>query len=98
MADFFSRQITLVSRCGVPPDRWSYGLIVLLEKVAGVALVNKLRAIILMEADFNMHNKIIFGNRMLAEARAAGIIPEEHFAEKQSTAEDGKFVLSLIHI
>ena len=30
-------------------------------KDAGLALVSKLRAILLMEADFNMHNKLIFG-------------------------------------
>jgi hypothetical protein len=37
--------------------RWGCGLNVLLEKIAGVALVHKLRAILLMEADFNMHNR-----------------------------------------
>ena len=63
----------------------------MLEKIAGLALVNKLRAILLMEADFNMHNKIIFGKRMLDSARAGGMIPEEHFSDKGKTAEDGKF-------
>ena len=48
----------------------SYGLTVMLEKIAGLALVSKLRAILLMEADFNMHNKLIFGKRMLERARA----------------------------
>ena len=28
----------------------------MLEQIAGIALVNKLRAILLMEADFNLHN------------------------------------------
>ena len=32
------------------------GLQVMLEKVAGLALVNKLRAILLMEVDCNFHN------------------------------------------
>ena len=96
MSNFLARKITLVAKCGIPPERWSYGLTVMLEKVAGVALVNKLRAILLMEADFNMHNKLIFGSRMLDQARKNGIIPEEHFVEKQSTAEDGKFVNVLL--
>ncbi len=29
-------------------------------KVVGLALVNKLRSILFMEADFNQHNKLIF--------------------------------------
>ncbi len=41
--------------------RWSNGLQVLLEKVSGVALVDKLRAFLLMEGDFNFYNKWIFG-------------------------------------
>ena len=61
----------------------------MLGKIAGLALVNKLRAILLMEADFKMHNKTIFGKRMLDSARAGGVIPEEHFSDKGKTAEDG---------
>ena len=63
----------------------------MLEKIAGLALVNKLRAILLMEVDFNMHNKIIFGKRMLDSARAGGMIPDKHFSDKGKTAEGGKF-------
>ena len=80
-------------RPGVPrsQDRWSYGLTVMLEKIAGLALVSKLRAILLMEADFNMHNKLHFGSRMLDAARSKGVIPNEQYSDKQSTAEDGTF-------
>ncbi len=82
MASFLSKKITLIARTGCPPERWSYGLTVMLEKIAGLALVNKLRAILLMEADFNFHNKVIFGSRMLEAARLQGLIPEEQFSEK----------------
>jgi hypothetical protein len=34
----------------------------MLEKTLGVTLVTKLQAILLMEADFNATNKIIYGN------------------------------------
>ena len=37
----------------------------MLKKIAGVALVIKQRTILLLEADFNCHNKLIFGKRML---------------------------------
>ena len=91
LAAFMAKKITLIARTGVPPDRWSYGLTVMLEKIAGIALVNKLRAILLMEADFNFHNKLVFGSRMLDTARKEGLIPAEQYSEKQSTAEDGSF-------
>ena len=47
----------------------------MLEKIAGVALVTKLRAILLMEADFNFHNRLIFGDCMMKLARENGLVP-----------------------
>ena len=44
-----------------------------------------------MEAEFNMHNKLIFGERMLDTARSEGIVTPEHYSDKQSTAKDGIF-------
>ena len=37
----------------------------MLERIVGLSLVNKLRAILLMEADFNFHNKLILRKRMV---------------------------------
>jgi hypothetical protein len=34
----------------------------MLEKTLGITLVTKLRVILLMEADFNATNKIVYGN------------------------------------
>ena len=42
VTNFLTQKITLIARSGCPPDRWAHGLQVMLEKVAGVALVNKL--------------------------------------------------------
>ena len=61
----------------------------MLEKVAGIALVTKLRAILLMEADFNFHNRLIFAKRMLQQARQHSLIPPEIFIKLGRTAEDG---------
>jgi len=80
ISSFLSKKITLIYHTGCPPERWSYGLTVILEKIAGIALVNKLRAILLMEADFNFDNKLIFGKRMLDQARANGIIVPEQYS------------------
>ena len=60
----------------------------MLEKIAGVAVVTKLRAILLMEVDFNCHNKIIFEDRMMKLAREHGLVPEEIYSEKGKTPED----------
>merc|ERR1711966_623586 len=77
LSEVHAKTIELVTKTGATPDRWSKGLSVLLEKIAGVALVTKLRAILLMEADFNFHNRLIFGGRMVKLARENGLVPEE---------------------
>jgi hypothetical protein len=38
-------QLTVIARSRKPPESWSVGLQVMLEKIAGVCLVEKLRAI-----------------------------------------------------
>jgi len=67
----------------------------MLKKIAGLALVNKLRAILLMEADFNFHNKLVFGSHMLTAARTNGLILPEQNSKQQSMAEDGSFDIVL---
>ena len=37
----------------------------MIEKEAGKIWVEKLRAILLMEADFNFSNKVVYGVRMM---------------------------------
>ena len=41
-----------------------------------------------MEADFNFHNKLIFGSRLMNLARENGMVPEEIYNERGKTAED----------
>ena len=60
----------------------------MLEKVAGVPLVTKVRAIHLMEADFNFHDKLIFGKRMLDLARAHSLVSEEIYSVKGEASKD----------
>jgi hypothetical protein len=54
----------------------------MLEKTLGVRLVSKLRAILLMEADFIASNKILYGVRMMQNARAYRFMPEEIYSKK----------------
>ncbi len=85
---FLSKKIALIARGGCPPDRWGHCLQVMLEKVAGVALVNKLYAILLMEGDFNYMNKWIFGHEMINKLYQLGYVPGDQYSQKKSTAED----------
>jgi hypothetical protein len=88
--------LTIVAQSGIPPDSWSVGLQVMLEKMARVCLVEKLRAIQLYEADFNCYNQFIFGRYAMKLITDNGYIPEELFSQKGSTAEDTQFDKTLM--
>ena len=81
---------------GIYIERWSHALLIMLEKMHGYTLMSKLRAILLMEADFNFLNKIIYGVRMMDNARKYGIMPEEIYSEKNKMADDGTLVKVLL--
>jgi hypothetical protein len=89
-------QLTVIVHSRIPPESWSVGLQVMLEKIAGVCLVEKLRAIQLYEADFNCYNQFIFGRQAMQTLTDSGYIPEELFSQKGSTAEDAKFNKTLM--
>jgi hypothetical protein len=72
------------------------GLQVMLEKIAGVCLVEKLRTIQLYEADFNCYNQFIFGKYAMHTLTESGYIPEELFSQKGSMAKDAKFDKTLM--
>jgi hypothetical protein len=76
--------LTLCARCSIALARWGIGLTVLLEKIVGNNFVHKLRAICLLEADFNWINKIIFARRMIGTALERNLIPGKCFSKKGS--------------
>lgn len=51
----------VASKSGLRLKRWAQGLTVILEKIEGNILVDELCAILLVEADFNQVNKLMFG-------------------------------------
>jgi hypothetical protein len=61
----------------------------MLEKIRGCSVVSKLPFILLMEADFNAINKIIYGRRMLQNVCRHGCMQDEIFSKKNRTADDG---------
>jgi len=89
-------QLTVIARSRIPPESWSVGLQVMLEKIAGICLLEKLRAIQLYNSDFNCYNQFIFGRQVMQTLTDSGYIPEELFSQKGSTAEDAKYFRTLI--
>ncbi len=69
----------------------------MLEKMFGCALITKLWSILLMEADFNATNKIIYGQRMLHQARKYQLIPEEIYSKWNRLADDGTLTKVLFY-
>jgi hypothetical protein len=69
--------VDIAVNSGYSPKQWQKGVTVMPEKKQGVILVNTLRAILLMEADFNFANKTIFGCRMMHFTKDRNEIAEE---------------------
>jgi hypothetical protein len=82
---------------GIVLDQWARGLSVMLEKMFGCALITKLWSILLMEADFNTMNKMIYGQRMLDTAHHYKLIPEEIYSELNCLADDGTLAKVLFY-
>jgi hypothetical protein len=78
---FYVLKATLIIWRGVVLEHWACSLSVMLEKMFGCALITKLRFILLMEANFNATNKIIYGQRMLHQVRKYKLIPEEIYSK-----------------
>lgn len=74
---------------GFTLERWKESLTCILEKEPGNCLLTKMRATLLMEADFNASNKMIYGDRMLGNVRRFGLMADEIFSETGRTVEDG---------
>ena len=93
--------------CSIPWEigetlkRWRYSLNVALEKKLGIRLLDKLRTIHLLEADYNTGRILIFAQRMMDNAAKLHQIPESQYAKKRSRAIKAVavkrfFLLSLI--
>jgi hypothetical protein len=97
IAHLHALKSTLVLSNGVVLECWGRGLSVMLEKLFGCALITKLRSILLMEADLNATNKIVYGDRMLHNVRKYKLMPEEIYSEKNRLADDGTLVKVLFY-
>ncbi len=92
---YHTARVSVVITHAIQLEHWSRGLSVMSEKTLGVTLVTKLRAILLVEADFNATNNIIYGNRMMAKAQEHDLMPEEILSKKNRMADDGTLIKTL---
>jgi hypothetical protein len=91
-----AQQLTAIACSGILPKSWSIGLQVMLEKIAGVCLVEKLQVIQSNKADINCYNQFIFRKTAMDSLNSIGYTPEELFSQKGSTSEDAKSDKTLI--
>ena len=85
LSSIHAKSIELAFTRMSPIKRWCVGLSVMIEKIPGVIKVDKLRALLFMEADFNFANKLFFGKRMIHAANDI-VISKEQFAVKNNSS------------
>ena len=89
-------KLSLIAQTGSAPERWAQGLSVMLRKIARVAIVTKLRAILLRKLISTITTSLSLA-RMMDLTKRHGIVPEEIFSEKERTAEDAVLVQVLAY-
>jgi hypothetical protein len=82
---------------GHPLARWQSGVTVLLEKERGNCYIGKLRAICLLEGDFNWFLKLTYAERMMSTMQGNDLIPMEQIATKGKVAIDGVLTKQLFY-
>ncbi len=68
-------KLTLAASTSIPLGCWGNGLTVLLKKVFGSIYMDKMRAMCLLEANYNCLNKFVFAKQMMDKAFEGDIIP-----------------------
>jgi hypothetical protein len=79
LSKIYAIKVHLAVLFGKPLNRWAKGLQCMLLKERGNFLVNKLQAILLLEADYNWMTSELIGRCLLSHSTAADEVPREHF-------------------
>jgi hypothetical protein len=72
---------------GFSPTRWQTVINAMLEKIQGKPLLHKLRVIHILEADYNLILKVIFGKRLMRNCKQHGTLGnfQDGFQKGRST-------------
>ena len=81
-----ARMLSIPYQTGYSPKLWQQGINCMLEKKKGNFRVDKLRAILLYEAQFNMMNKIMGRDVMAAAESLGGVAPEQYGSRKNHSS------------
>ena len=68
LAEVYAKMMSMPLAHGFAPKRWQYCVDAILEKIPGKPMIEKLRIIMLYEADFNFVLKLIWGRRLIRHA------------------------------
>ena len=85
---FDAAMTELPFQTGFAPERWRHGTDVMIEKKAGNFNVEKLRAILLYEADFNFGNKVIGREAMYTAEHLHGLAVAQYGSRAKLSAID----------
>jgi hypothetical protein len=94
---YHAARVSVVSAHAIQLERLTCGLSVMLEKTLGVTLISKLQAILLMEADFNVSNKIVYGVRMMKNVCDHHLMSEDFFSKNNRMADDRTLTKTLFY-
>jgi len=79
---FNATMANLPLKTGYLPSRWRQGLNVMLEKIPGNFNMEKLRIILLFEADFNANNKWL-GRAAMYMAESLNLLADEQYSSRK---------------
>jgi hypothetical protein len=98
LSQMYATMINLPMRHQFVPKRWCTTIQVLIEKDKGRPKIDRLRTIQLVEADFNMVLKVIFGRRLVHHADDKGFLPKSQFGSRPGVSCISAVVLKTISL
>ncbi|WP_317203178.1 hypothetical protein [Janthinobacterium sp.] len=98
LADIYGKRWTLPLQHGFAPKRWCQCIDAILEKIPGKPIIEKLRIIMLYEADFNFVLKLIWGKRLVRNAEKYGCLGQSnHGSRKGRQTTDAQLEKTLLY-
>ena len=94
---YFCKMLRLPLRYGFAPKRWKKVLQVIISKDEGQPRVDRLRNILLLEADYNFTLKLIWGKRLMKRATEKNLLHPAQHARPKNLAESASLNKKLIY-
>ena len=83
LVEIYSKMWTFPLKHGFAPQRWCRCIDAILEKIPGKPIIEKLRIIMLYEADFNFVLKLIWGKRLVRNAEKYGCLGKSNHGSRK---------------